>query len=112
MKGVKEVTDARKGLHILNGDCVRLYEVHAEEQLEVLLSHHDHGGCQRTVGGANDAALQYLLYLFGFLPPHSRVLLKVGKPHRGPLCLNGVFENRGLPDVFAAVAKVVLVLLQ
>ena len=99
-------------MRIDNGGHIKLLEVDAEVQLDILLSHYDHGGCPRTVKGANNATVQHLLHLFSFLPQQSRVLLAVWKPYQWPLCFARVLDHRDLPEVFIMAAENVPVLLQ
>ena len=61
---------------------------------------------------ADDATVQHLLHLLSLLPSHSRVLLMVRKLYRLSLCLDGVLEHRGLPNIIVVLARNIPILLK
>ena len=105
MESVEEVVYPGQWVSVFDGSCVQLSKIDAKTQAIVLLPYHHHRRSPRTVGGADDVAVQHLLDLRHLLPSNSRVLSPIALAERGPMGLYRVLQQRSTPEIVFSSAE-------
>ena len=105
MEGIEEVIYPRQWVSVLDGNCVKLAEVHAKAQATVFFLYHHYWGNPWAVRGADDVAGQHLLHLSHLLSENCGVLPAIGLAERRPMGLDRMLQQRSIPEVVFSSAE-------